>query len=185
MRGARIKGGENSYYHCISRVIDRKFVLKRQEKDRLVELLVQASTFSGVEVVTYVMMGNHFHLLIKANPDVVVTDPMLADRLKCLYGQSRTADIMTLLGDLKSRGDFASAEEYKRRFTCRMQDVSQFMKLFKQLYTRWHNSKYKRKGTLWEDRFKSVLVESGQALKMMAAYLDLNPVRAGIVTDPR
>jgi len=56
MRGARIKGGGDSYYHCISRVIDRKFALKRQEKDRLVELLVQVSTFCGVEVVTYVII---------------------------------------------------------------------------------------------------------------------------------
>ncbi|MDZ4816433.1 MAG: transposase, partial [Verrucomicrobiota bacterium] len=118
-------------------------------------------------MVTYVMMSNHFHLLIKENPDVVVTDAMLADRLECLYGRRRTTDIMTLLSDLNGRGDLNSAEKYKEQFTSRMQDVSKFMKLFKQLYTRWHNRKYKRKGTLWEDRFKSVLVESGQALKMM------------------
>ncbi len=119
-------------------------------------------------------MSNHFHLLIKANPDVVVTDAMLAERLECLYGSRRTADIMTLMCDLKARGDLDSAEKYKQQFTSRMQDVSKFMKLFKQLYTRWHNRKYKRKGTLWEDRFKSVLVESGQALKMMAAYNSLS-----------
>jgi len=120
------------------------------------------------------MMSNHFHLLIKENPDVVVTDAMLADRLECLYGRRRTTDIMTLLSDLNGRGDLNSAEKYKEQFTSRMQDVSKFMKLFKQLYTRWHNRKYKRKGTLWEDRFKSVLVESGQALKMMAAYNSLS-----------
>jgi len=119
-------------------------------------------------------MSNHFHLLIKENPDVVVTDAMLADRLECLYGRRRTTDIMTLLSDLNGRGDLNSAEKYKEQFTSRMQDVSKFMKLFKQLYTRWHNRKYKRKGTLWEDRFKSVLVESGQALKMMAAYNSLS-----------
>jgi len=98
----------------------------------------------------------------------------LADRLECLYGRRRTTDIMTLLSDLNGRGDLNSAEKYKEQFTSRMQDVSKFMKLFKQLYTRWHNRKYKRKGTLWEDRFKSVLVESGQALKMMAAYNSLS-----------
>jgi hypothetical protein len=41
-----------------------------------------------------------------------------------------------------------------------------------------------RTGTLWEERFKSVIVESGMATRTMAAYTDLNPVRAGIVKDP-
>ena len=41
------------------------------------------------------------------------------------------------------------------------------------------------KGTLWEERFKSVLVEDGHAARTMAAYIDLNPVRAGMVDDPK
>ena len=49
----------------------------------------------------------------------------------------------------------------------------------------WHNRRQGRKGTLWEERFKSVLVESGQALVTMATYIDLNPVRAGLVEDPK
>ena len=49
----------------------------------------------------------------------------------------------------------------------------------------WHNRRQGRKGTLWEKRFKSVLVESGQALVTMATYIDLNPVRAGLVEDPK
>jgi hypothetical protein len=43
-----------------------------------------------------------------------------------------------------------------------------------------------RQGTLWEERFKSVLVEgAGPALSVMAAYIDMNPVRAGLVSDPK
>lgn len=51
-------------------------------------------------------------------------------------------------------------------------------------FTQWFNGRHKRKGGLWEDRFKSVIVESGTAARTMAAYIDLNPVRAGMVTDP-
>ena len=48
------------------------------------------------------------------------------------------------------------------------------------------NRNHRRYGTLWADRFKSVLVEgSGNPLQTMAAYIDLNPVRAGIVEDPK
>jgi hypothetical protein len=51
-------------------------------------------------------------------------------------------------------------------------------------FTKWFNRAHSRTGTLWEDRFKSVIVESGTAARTMAAYIDLNPVRAGMVKDP-
>jgi putative transposase len=70
------------------------------------------------------------------------------------------------------------------RFTYRMHDLSEFMKGFMQRFTQWHNRTHKRKGHLWEDRFKSVIVEDGVAAKTMAAYIDLNPVRAGMVKHP-
>jgi hypothetical protein len=53
-----------------------------------------------------------------------------------------------------------------------------------QRFTRWHNRMHKRRGNLWEETFKSVVVEDGVASRTMAAYIDLNPVRAGMVEDP-
>lgn len=70
------------------------------------------------------------------------------------------------------------------RFTHRMHDLGEFMKGLLQRYTQWHNRKHSRSGRLWEDRFKSVIVEDGVAARTMAAYIDLNPVRAGMVKDP-
>ena len=72
------------------------------------------------------------------------------------------------------------------RYMARMWDVSAYMKLVKQRFTQWYNGRTGRKGTLWEERFRSVLVEgAGEALVTMAAYIDLNPVRAGLVKDPK
>ncbi|MGA1658363.1 MAG: transposase, partial [Ilumatobacteraceae bacterium] len=77
--------------------------------------------------------------------------------------------------------DEAGAQAYLEGFTRRMGDVSEFIKLLKQRFTQWYNRRNARKGTLWEDRFKSVLVEGeGDALVTMAAYIELNPVRAGM-----
>ena len=59
------------------------------------------------------------------------------------------------------------------------------MKPLKQCFTRWFNREQDRRGTLWEERFKSVLVEDGHAARVMAAYIDLNPVRAGMVEHPK
>ena len=60
------------------------------------------------------------------------------------------------------------------------------MKLLKLRFPQWFNAKQSSKGTLWKERFKSVLVDgAGEALATMAAYIDLNPVRAGLVDDPK
>jgi len=53
-----------------------------------------------------------------------------------------------------------------------------------QRFTCWFNREHGRCGTLWESRFRSVIVEDGLAARTMAAYIDLNPVRAGMVEDP-
>ena len=63
--------------------------------------------------------------------------------------------------------------------------LSEFMKAIKQKFTQWYNKRKGKTGTLWEGRFKSVLVEDGYAARMTAAYIDLNPVRAGMVADPK
>ncbi len=60
------------------------------------------------------------------------------------------------------------------------------MKLLKQRFTQWYNRRNDRKGTLWEERFKSVLVEGRrESLAAVAAYIDLNQVRARLVEDPK
>ena len=60
------------------------------------------------------------------------------------------------------------------------------MKLVKQRFSVWYNRSHQRYGTLWAERFKSVLVEAKSGvMRTMAAYIDLNPVRAGLVNDPK
>jgi putative transposase len=71
-----------------------------------------------------------------------------------------------------------------KRFTYRMQDLGEFMKGLLQRFTQWFNRAHSRSGTLWEDRFKSVIVEDGVAARTISAYIGLNPVRAGMVRDP-
>ena len=70
------------------------------------------------------------------------------------------------------------------RFKGRFCDVSLFVKELKERFSRWFNKQHGRSGTLWMDRFRSVCVDGEAALATMAAYIDLNPVRAGIVVDP-
>src|SRR5688572_24188082 len=67
MRSARLKQekGTVGYYHCISRVVDRQFVLGEVEKEELVSLMRRYEAFCGVKVITYCVMSNHFHILLQ------------------------------------------------------------------------------------------------------------------------
>jgi putative transposase len=67
----------------------------------------------------------------------------------------------------------------------RMGDLSCFMKELKQRFSRWYNGCHERFGTLWAQRFTSVLVQDDpEVVRTIALYIDLNAVRANVVTDP-
>lgn len=59
------------------------------------------------------------------------------------------------------------------------------MKRLNQRYVRYANRKYERSGTLWEGRFKSCLTQSDNYALACYRYIELNPVRAGIVDHPK
>ena len=95
------------------------------------------------------------------------------------------ADVEQKLKRYKKNHATKALRLLQEKFTNRMGDLSEFMKMLKWRFSCWFNKKHGRVGTLWESRFKSVLVEDGVAARTMAAYIDLNPVRAGMVSDPK
>ncbi len=137
-------------------------------------------------------MDNHFHLLLEVPPRPAggFTDAELLERLAAIYSEAFVAEVAGELTEARRQVADGLAEEslvvgrIHERFTYRMHDLGEFMKGVLQRYTQWHNRMHARTGRLWEDRFKSVIVEDGAAAKMIAAYIDLNPVRAGMVKDP-
>jgi len=66
----------------------------------------------------------------------------------------------------------------------KLSSLSEFVKEIKQSFSRYYNKRHHRRGTLWGERFKSLIVEKGETLINCLAYIDLNPVRAAIVSKP-
>ena len=107
-----------------------------------------------------------------------------ARRLSAIYHEAVVAEVAKEIAVARAAGEETGVAEIHARYTYRMHDLSEFMKTLLQRFTRWFNRTHERSGTLWEERFKSVIVESGVAARTIAAYIDLNPVRAGMVADP-
>ena len=176
-------GLDPSIYHCISRIVGGEWYLDNRAKEVLRRQIGRVSTFCGVEVLTYCIMSNHFHLLVRIPEYREVTDEELLKRFSELHGE-RDVRVSMLAAALKQDGPYGKA--WRGRLRARMGDVSIFMKELKQRFSIWYNRSHGRFGTLWAERFRSVLVEGRPlALETVAAYIDLNPVRAGLCQDPK
>jgi putative transposase len=189
------RGPLESYcYHVMSRTCGGEVFLDDVEKEALRRVIARMAEFSGIKVVTYCLMGNHFHLLAEVpHRESWVQrfagaegEAKLFDHLRVLYSRAYLGLLRDELSDLRARGLVALAEQRIEAMKKRFCNLSLFVKEVKERFSRWFNKRHGRRGTLWMDRFKSVLVEGqGEALRTMAAYIDLNPVRAGLVKDPK
>ncbi len=181
-------GEGRGYYHCVSRVVDRRIIFHASEKEVFRSILRKLERFLGVKVVTYCLMGNHFHLLLEV-PDKEAMSNLdaetLLELLPLLYDEVVVEQVAKELAGARSSENRGWERRILERYERRRGDLSVFLKELKQRVSIFYNRRNDRVGTLWEGRFKSVLVEGGEeALRAVAAYIDLNPVRAGLVERP-
>lgn len=192
MRQHRLKAPANSYadtayYHCVSRVVNREFVFGDAEKEQFVRFMRLYERLCGVRVVTYCVMSNHFHVLVGVpkKPEVLPSNAELVKTVRATLGDVEALRLEWSLGEAAKIKSASWETEIRERYLRRMWDISLFMKTLKQRFTQWFNKTHRRKGTIWEERFRSVLVQSaGEPLCAMSAYIVLNPIRASMVEDP-
>jgi REP element-mobilizing transposase RayT len=186
MRTARVKVDGAAYYHVMNRVLERRRILKGEVAEKFRLLMRRMEAFSGVEVVTYCIMSNHVHLLLRVPDRKVLSDSELLAKVEQVSSKTAFAQFMDRWNRMVEQKSESGLDELRQSVLARMFDLSVFMKELKQRFSIWYNRKHDRKGTLWEERFKSSLIENKPGyLGTAAAYIDLNPVRAGMVQDPK
>lgn len=258
-RWRRVLGiGKGSHcYHVMSRLTDGIEFFDQVEKQALVVMLFKMARFCRIKVLTYCVMGNHFHALIEVPPNQQVTKKFrsgdyleqpnaapapsrpgksspssaptratnttatthagqiglgwtrLLKHLQVLYSDEYLRRLKLQLNRLSQLGQDQEIENIRNAFLARMGDLPCFMRELKERFSKWLNARRGRRGSIWQGRYKSVLVQGNQnsskaeyharfvgtpnksseisysqAMISMATYIDLNPVRAGIVDDP-
>jgi hypothetical protein len=163
-------------------------VFESRDKEIFRKILRNQEAFTGVRVVTYCLMSNHFHLLLEV-PDRETLEPLdeeaLLAILPLLYDGDTVEGIKQEFENARAAASDAWHQEILGRYERRRGDLSLFLKEVKLRVTLYMNKRLGRTGTLWEGRYKSVLVEDCEkALLTISAYIDLNPVRAGIAAKP-
>jgi len=158
---------EKAVYHVMSRTALDGFPLKDVEKDILLDLIKRFSALYFTEILGFCIMGNHFHLLVKMIPENYFTDEDIQKRFEAFYGDRRK---------------FAEGQiPYWRQ---KLSSLSELVREIKVGFARYYNRRHNRRGYFWGDRFKSVIVDKGETLVNCLAYIDLNPLRAGLVDRP-
>jgi len=166
----------------MSSIVGGAYLLGDLEKEVLIRQLEALSEFCGIEVLSYCMMSNHYHLLVRVPKEVRLTDEELYERVVNYYGEGskeayRIREMLTDSG--------AILKDYREKLLSMMGDLSAFQKLYKQRFSVWYNRRMARRGTLWMERFKSLLIEDSYRARLaLSSYIDLNPLRAGLVKDP-
>ena len=185
MRRARAKNDGEGYYHLVSRCAFGKMAFADAEKEMFVGMMRRVAAFSGIEVLAYCVMTNHFHVLAHVPRPVELTEAVLLERVAILYGAENAEALKGEWEEFRARGRASRVEAEQAALRRRMGDISPFMQCLKQRFSVWYRSRHEgHEGTLWQGRFGSTFVGTGEALMAVAAYIDLNPVRAGIVEDP-
>ena len=185
MRRPRVKVEGEGFYHVVSRIGGKRFLIDEKEKAILLGMIRAAAAFSGVELYTFAIMSNHFHLLVRVPRKKSVSDAELLHRMEALYGTPRFRKVLEKWEKWTDRKQEWRVLDEKARLRARMYDLSQFCKTFKETYTQDYNKRHENTGTIWEGRFKSILLEgSYRAMMTVAGYIHLNPVRAAMADAP-
>ena len=190
MRQPRIKvdpAQAAAIYHCMSRTVNGEWLFDEPAREVLRRQIQLVAEYTGLTVRTYAILSNHFHVLVKVPVKGPISDEELLRRYSLLHPKPtryQTARLEVIKQQLTENGP--EAMQWRQRQLRLMGDVSSFMKLLKQRFTIWFNKTHRRYGTIWSERFKSVLIEPENIVALaVAAYIDLNAVRAGMVQDPK
>ncbi|MCC5842520.1 MAG: hypothetical protein JJT96_20555 [Opitutales bacterium] len=185
--------GDAGVFHCINRCVRRAFLCgwddyagksfeHRREwvRGRVKELC----GIFALDVCAYAVMSNHVHLVVRTRPEVVAgwSDEEVARRW-LRFCPGRRDQVAASVDEARLAALLADVERLK---TCRerLGNLSWFMRGLSEQIARRANQEDSCAGRFWEGRFKCQRLADAGAVAACMAYVDLNPVRAGLEETP-
>ncbi|NNM13893.1 MAG: transposase, partial [Gammaproteobacteria bacterium] len=182
------------YYHVMSRCVRRAFLCgidkltgrdfshRRQwVEDKLNELI----PIFAIDLAAYAIMSNHYHLVLRVDSDLARSWSMdeVFEQYSNLHACSTVVE-RYLNGAVLTTAELFLVQEYENEYRERLSSISWFMKVLNQHIAVKANREDNCTGKFWESRFKSQALLDEAALLTCMAYVDLNPIRAGMADRP-
>ncbi len=189
-RSALVSASDTPYYHCIGRCVRRAFLCGQDpvsgksfdhRKQLILERLSLLTEVFAIDLCAYALMSNHYHLVVHlaVARAATWTAREVVERWRQLYTGPPCAQRF-LDGGALDEVEHALLHECIGRWRARLCDLSWFMRCLNEHIARMANAEDQCTGRFWEGRFKSQALLDETALLMVMAYVDLNPVRAGL-----
>ncbi|MDC1287933.1 transposase [Gammaproteobacteria bacterium] len=193
-RKALISFADTPYYHITSRCVRRAYLCGvdhysgqdyEHRRQWVVDRIRLLSSLFAIDVCAYAVMSNHYHLVLKLCPQQLsdLCDEQIMDRWCALFKGPLLVQRYRA-GEMLSAAERATVGDIVNVWRRKLSSISWFMRCLNQPIARQANLEDKCTGKFWESRFTSQALKTEEALLSCMAYVDLNPVRAGIATSP-
>lgn len=189
-RSCLISLAETPWYHVVNRCVRRAFLCGQdaatgqcfEHRRGWIETRIRelASVFT-IDVAAYAVMSNHYHAVLRV--DAARAQALGDDEVLRRWTQLFTGPLLVqryLGGALLGEAERLKVAEFAALYRQRLADVSWFMRVLNETIARQANAEDGCTGRFWEGRFKSQALLDEQALLAAMAYVDLNPIRAGM-----
>jgi REP element-mobilizing transposase RayT len=185
---------DTPYYHITSRCVRRAYLCGvdhysgqnyEHRRQWVVDRIRLLSSLFAIDVCAYAVMSNHYHLVVKVCPEQLIdlSDKEIMNRWCALFKgplliqRYRSGEALTPF-------EQSTVSDIVNVWRSKLASISWFMRCLNQPIARQANIEDKCTGKFWESRFTSQALKTEEALLSCMAYVDLNPVRAGIAARP-
>lgn len=193
-REVLISLADTPYYHVTSRCVRRAFLCGvdhysgqsyEHRRQWVVDRIRLLSSLFAIDVCAYAVMSNHYHLALKLCPEQLenLSDEQIMDRWCALFKGPLLVQ-QYRKGEMLAAAERSTVSDIVNVWREKLASISWFMRCLNQPIARQANLEDKCTGKFWESRFRSQALKTEEALLSCMAYVDLNPVRAGLAQSP-
>jgi REP element-mobilizing transposase RayT len=185
---------DTPYYHCISRCVRRAFLCGidpvsgfdfSHRRGWIVERLKAQSRIFAIDLCAYAVMSNHYHVVLHIDREQALSwsvSEVVGRWLELFSGPPLARRFRD--GEALNESELESVAQWAQTWRMRLYDISWFMRYLNEAIARMANREDRCTGRFWEGRFKSQALLDERALLAGMAYVDLNPIRAGLARTP-
>jgi REP element-mobilizing transposase RayT len=185
---------DTPYYHITSRCVRRAYLCGvdhysgqsyEHRRQWVVDRIRLLSSLFAIDICAYAVMSNHYHLVLKLCPEQLegLSEDDIMDRWCALFKGPLLVQRYRG-GEALLPFERSTVSDITNVWRSKLASISWFMRCLNQPIARQANLEDQCTGKFWESRFTSQALKTEEALLSCMAYVDLNPVRAGIATKP-
>ncbi|WP_305046917.1 transposase [Geoalkalibacter sp.] len=195
-RTSLVSLSDTPWYHVVSRCVRRAYLCGEDfssgqnfehRRGWIEGRIRELSSIFAIDVAAYAVMSNHYHIVVRIDAERAAgwgDDEVLARWTRLFTGPVPVRKYLGSERDDLNPSDLANIAAMADTYRKRLYDLSWFMRVLNETIARMANAEDGVTGRFWEGRFKSQALLDDQAVLTAMAYVDLNPIRAGLAETP-